>query len=178
LRVTEPSAATTTAVPVRRAGPEDAAEITRLRALMLASVDGSPTRLAELRLDEEWADRCRAELTEQLSQPPTGGNLLVAMVVDAPDGSGLASAGVGVIDLRLPAPGRLSGRMGHVSSMCTDPRWRRRGYARAVLDAVVDWLRDQGCSRVELSASDEGLPLYEQSGFVPPPHPSLRRPLH
>jgi GNAT superfamily N-acetyltransferase len=178
LRVTEPSAASTTAVSVRRAGPADAAEITRLRALMLASVDASAARRAEPGLDEEWAERCRAELTAQLREQPSGANLLAAMVVDAPDGSGLASAGVGVIDLRLPAPGRLSSRVGHVSSMCTDPQWRRRGYARAVLDAVVDWLRDQGCSRVELSASDEALPLYEQSGFVPPPNPSLRRPLH
>lgn len=153
-------------VRVRPATVADIDEVTRLRAIMLASLDRGP-----LRLDDEWAERCRAELRTQLAD----GTRLVAMVVDAPDGHGLASAGVGVVDIRLPAPGRVSGRVGHISSMCTDERWRRRGYARAVLDALVDWLRDQGCSRVELSASDEGAPLYEASGFVPPPNPSLRR---
>jgi len=39
----------------------------------------------------------------------------------------------------------------------------------------VEWLRDQDCSRVELSASDEGLPLYRERGFVDAPNPSLRR---
>lgn len=159
--------------PVRRATPADAAELTRLRAVMLASGDPAASDPGIYGLDEEWAERCRAELAEQL----TDGTRLVALVVDAPDGSGLACAGVGVIDLRLPAPDRVSGRVGHISSMCTDERWRRRGYARAVLDGLVDWLRAQGCSRVELSASDDGAPLYEQSGFVAAPNPSLRRPL-
>src|SRR4051812_42823286 len=133
---------------------------------MLSSVDGR-----DVRVDQEWADLCRAELTDRLST----GDVLVAMVVDAPDGQGLASCGVGVVDLRLPAPGRLSTRIGHVSSMCTDPQWRRRGYAAAVLDAIVAWLREQGCGRVELAASDDGLPLYQQMGFVEAPNPSLRR---
>ena len=159
---------TSPAIAVRRATPEDAAEVTRLRAVMLASVDGR-----DLRLDEEWAEQCRADLRSHLAD----GTQLVAMVVDAPDGSGLASAGVGVVDVRLPAPGRVSGRVGHISSMCTDERWRRRGYARAVLDALVDWLREQGCARVELSASDDGAPLYRERGFEPPPNPSLRRQL-
>ncbi|MDP9220011.1 MAG: GNAT family N-acetyltransferase [Actinomycetota bacterium] len=158
-----------TDVVVRLAGPADAAEITRLRAVMLASVDGGP-----LRLDEEWADLCRSELASRLA----AGTVLVAMVVDAPDGSGLAAAGIGVIDLRLPAPGRLSTRVGHISSMCTDAQWRRQGYGTAVLDAIVAWLRERGCSRVELAASDDGLPLYQRSGFVESPNPSLRRRLN
>jgi GNAT superfamily N-acetyltransferase len=156
-------------VVVRAAGPEDAAELTRLRAVMLASL-AAPDPGA-LRLDEEWADLCRAELAAQLAT----GQTLVAMVVDAPDGAGLAAAGVGVIDLRLPAPGRLSTSVGHISSMCTDPQWRRRGYGAAVLDAIVVWLRERGCSRVELAASDDGLPLYQANGFVEAPNPSLRR---
>jgi len=163
--VSEPAAGESDVV-VRAAGPGDAAELTRLRAVMLASLDSGA-----LRLDEEWAGLCRAELTAQLAT----GQTLVAMVVDAPDGSGLASAGVGVIDLRLPAPGRLSTSVGHISSMCTDPQWRRRGYGAAVLDAIVVWLRERGCSRVELAASDDGLPLYQRNGFVEAPNPSLRR---
>ncbi len=66
------SAADGTDVVVRLAGPADAAEITRLRAVMLASVDGGP-----LRLDEEWADLCRSELASRLA----AGTVLVAMGV-------------------------------------------------------------------------------------------------
>lgn len=157
-----------TAVVVRQATVDDVEELTRLRAVMLAAVDGRPVPL-----DAEWAERCRADLTELLAE----GTHLVAMVVDAPEGGGLASVGVGVVDVRLPAPGRVNGRVGHISSMCTDERWRRRGYAQAVLEALLDWLHARGCARVELSASDEGEPLYRRSGFEPPPNPSLRRQL-
>ncbi|MGW4895860.1 GNAT family N-acetyltransferase [Kitasatospora sp. NPDC004240] len=43
----------------------------------------------------------------------------------------------------------------------------RRGYARAAVQALLDWLAEQGCGLVTLNASDDGAPLYRSLGFTP-----------
>ena len=47
------------------------------------------------------------------------------------------------------------------------PEWRRRGIARRIMQALIDWLPGTDVVRLVLHASDEGRPLYEQMGFVP-----------
>jgi GNAT superfamily N-acetyltransferase len=147
----------------RRAGPADAAELTRLRALMFDAMGR--------RGDESWRSACEAELRELLA-----GNVTVAFVVDAPDGSGLACGVVGLLSRRLPSPER-AGRgnvVGHVSSMSTDPRWRRQGLARSALEALLAWFAAAGAATATLSATAEAEPLYRSLGFTDPPHPALR----
>ena len=76
------------------------------------------------------------------------------------------ACGVGHVEQHLPSPSQLDGRRGHVSSMSTDPSARRRGHARAVLDALLRWMReDHGLQRVDLRATPDGQPLYEDLGF-------------
>jgi ribosomal protein S18 acetylase RimI-like enzyme len=100
------------------------------------------------------------------------GDLLVA-VVDAP-GGGLAACGVGMVAQRLPSPGNLGGRYGYVQSMVTDPAFRRRGLARAVLVALLDRFAAVGVTRVDLHATDQGAPLYRSLGFTDASTPELR----
>ena len=91
---------------------------------------------------------------------------VVAFVVDAPDGDGLACCGVATVAARLPGPGNLTGRYGYVQSMATDERWRRRGYGRAVFAALVDWFRRRGRSPPSTSTPPtSGEPLYRSFGF-------------
>jgi GNAT superfamily N-acetyltransferase len=101
---------------------------------------------------------------------------MAAFVVDAPDGSGLACGVVGTLDRRPPGPRRplASSVVGHVSSMATDPRWRRRGLARTALEALLDWFGERGAASVTLNATAEGEPLYRSLGFSRQPHPALR----
>ena len=59
-----------------------------------------------------------------------------------------------------------SGRLGLLSSMYTRPDRRRRGIARALLARVVDEARRYGCGAVQITASDMGVLLYSDFGFV------------
>ena len=58
-----------------------------------------------------------------------------------------------------------SGRIGLLSSMYTDPAYRRRGIARELLDRVVEEARAYGCGSVQITASDMGVLLYSAFGF-------------
>ena len=59
-----------------------------------------------------------------------------------------------------------SGRIGLLSSMYTDPRYRRMGIAKELLSRVVDEARAYGCGTVQITASDMGVLLYTDFGFV------------
>ena len=59
-----------------------------------------------------------------------------------------------------------SGKIGLLSSMYTDPDYRRRGIAKELLRRVVEEARDYGCGSVQITASDMGVLLYTDFGFV------------
>ncbi len=59
-----------------------------------------------------------------------------------------------------------SGKMGLLSSMYTDPEYRRHGIARELLSRVVGEARRYGCGTVQITASDMGVLLYTDFGFV------------
>ncbi len=59
-----------------------------------------------------------------------------------------------------------TGRVGLLSSMYTDPAHRRRGIARELLRRVVEEAREYGCGSVQITASDMGVLLYTDFGFV------------
>ena len=58
-----------------------------------------------------------------------------------------------------------NGRIGLLSSMYTDPAYRRRGIARELLGRVVEEARAYGCGSVQITASDMGVLLYSDFGF-------------
>lgn len=58
-----------------------------------------------------------------------------------------------------------SGKLGLLSSMYTNPEYRRRGIARELLDRVVNEAREYGCGAVQITASDMGVKLYTAYGF-------------
>ena len=59
-----------------------------------------------------------------------------------------------------------SGRIGLLSSMFTDPEYRRRGIAKELLSRVIEEARNYGCGTVQITASDMGVLLYTDFGFV------------
>ena len=58
-----------------------------------------------------------------------------------------------------------SGRLGLLSSMYTDPRYRRKGIAKELLHRVVEEARAYGCGAVHITASNMGVKLYTAYGF-------------
>ncbi len=59
-----------------------------------------------------------------------------------------------------------NGRIGLLSSMFTDPDYRRMGIAKELLSRVINEARDYGCGTVQITASDMGVLLYTDFGFV------------
>ena len=59
-----------------------------------------------------------------------------------------------------------SGRIGLLSSMFTNPNYRRNGIAKELLSRVVNDARDYGCGTIQITASDMGVKLYTDFGFV------------
>jgi len=57
--------------------------------------------------------------------------------------------------------------LGFVGNMMVAEDRRRQGIGSAVLDAVIEFLREQRCSRLELFATQQGRPLYARHGFTP-----------
>ena len=59
-----------------------------------------------------------------------------------------------------------SGKTRILSSMYTNPDYRRNGIAKELLSRVVEEARKYGCGTVQITASDMGVLLYTDFGFV------------
>ena len=77
----------------------------------------------------------------------------------------IGTSGMSFVE-KPPYFGCPSGRIGLLSSMFTDPQYRRRGIAKELLARVVEEARKYGCGTVQITASDMGVRLYTDFGFV------------
>ena len=69
--------------------------------------------------------------------------------------------------LRLkPVINMPSGKIGLLSSMFTEPDYRRMGIAKELLHRVIEEARKYGCGSIQITASDMGVKLYKAYGFV------------
>ncbi|MEE0886670.1 MAG: GNAT family N-acetyltransferase [Treponema sp.] len=59
-----------------------------------------------------------------------------------------------------------SGKIGLLSSMFTNSDYRRKVIAKELLSHVVKEAKDFGCGTVQITASDMGVKLYTDFGFV------------
>ena len=88
------------------------------------------------------------------------------------DGAGTVIAGAGVhIKAHLPRIALHGGGVADSSvplvvNVYTEPEWRGRGIARALMEKVLDWADGLGYERVVLHASDAARPLYKSLGFA------------
>jgi GNAT superfamily N-acetyltransferase len=85
----------------------------------------------------------------------------------ARDGSQPVASAAGFLLEDYPREICINRKVGYVAGVYVLPAWRRRGLARAVTQAAVDWLRSLGCAAVRLHAADEARPIYASMGFVP-----------
>lgn len=77
----------------------------------------------------------------------------------------VGTSGISFVE-KPPYFGCPSGKIGLLSSMFTDPEYRRRGIAKELLSRVVEEARRYGCGTVQITASDMGVLLYTDFGFV------------
>ena len=76
----------------------------------------------------------------------------------------IGTSGMSFVE-KPPYFGCPTGRIGLLSSMYTDPDYRRRGIAKELLRRVVEEAREYGCGCVQITASDMGVLLYTDFGF-------------
>ena len=59
------------------------------------------------------------------------------------------------------------GRQAIVVNVYTEPAYRRRGLARRLMGAILEWAAAARLESLVLHAAADGRPLYESLGFVP-----------
>ena len=77
----------------------------------------------------------------------------------------IGTSGMSFVE-KPPYFGCPTGRIGLLSSMYTNPDYRRQGIAKELLGRVVEEARVYGCGTVQITASDMGVLLYSNFGFV------------
>lgn len=81
------------------------------------------------------------------------------------NGKIIGTSGMSFVE-KPPYFGCSSGKIGLLSSMFTNPDYRRQGIAKELLHRVVEDARNYGCGIVQITASDMGVKLYTAYGFV------------
>lgn len=77
----------------------------------------------------------------------------------------IGTSGMSFVE-KPPYFGCPSGRIGLLSSMFTNPEYRRKGIAKELLSRVIKDAEEYGCGTVQITASDMGAKLYTDFGFV------------
>ncbi|HEY0471609.1 MAG TPA: GNAT family N-acetyltransferase [Kribbella sp.] len=154
-----------TAIEVRRAKPDDAEALVRLRGLMLEAMG-----LDIGGADAPWREVALRYFAEGLASPVS----FAAFVVDNPE-AGVVAGAAGHCNVHPPSPKDLSTTRGNLYNVSTEPAFRRRGLARACVIALLDWYRDEtDVGQVELHATEYGDALYRELGFVDSTYPAQR----
>jgi len=113
-----------------------------------------------------WDRACARRITELLTAPGRDRRLIAVVIDDDRAAGQLAASAMAEIADRLPDPTDGTARWAYVSSVSTDPRHRRRGFARAVMTALLAEVRAAGATRIELHATPDGEALYRELGFA------------
>jgi ribosomal protein S18 acetylase RimI-like enzyme len=132
-----------------------AADWEALRQLRLRALADAPDAFAST-LEEEVA--FPAEVWRQRAEGgPESANFIAR--------EGGVDVGLAAVFAEPDVPGRM-----HLVSMWVDPRYRRRGVARALVDQAVRWAAERRAREVILWVADQNTAarrLYERLGFRP-----------
>jgi GNAT superfamily N-acetyltransferase len=152
-----------TGFTIREAGPDDLATIVHHRRSMFRDMgEGTVEQL------DRMAEVARPLLARALAD----GSYRHWLAVDS---SGHVAGGGGVLLCPWPAnPLDPCTERAVILNVYTEAEFRRRGAARLVIEAILDWIKARGLRAANLHASDEGRRLYEELGFKPTNEMRLR----
>ena len=124
----------------------------RLRALKDSpDAFGSTYEVEVQRSDDEWQDHINRNVADPLVTN------FVARIDDEP-----AALAVCVFDENERT-------ICHLFAMWVAPEFRRRGLGRAILESALDWMKQKGAKKAQLSVTEgnkEALSLYRSFGFL------------
>lgn len=121
-------------------------------------------RIVQLR--EEGAAECidlKPALRDYYARHMADGTFVSWLAVD--EDRIVGTSGMSFVE-KPPYFGCPNGRVGLLSSMFTAKDYRRRGIAKELLSRVVNEAKEYGCGTVQITASDMGVFLYTDFGFV------------
>lgn len=121
-------------------------------------------RIVQLR--EEGAAECidlKPALRDYYARHMADGTFVSWLAVD--EDRIVGTSGMSFVE-KPPYFGCPNGRVGLLSSMFTAKDYRRRGIASELLSRVVNEAKEYGCGTVQITASDMGVFLYTDFGFV------------
>jgi GNAT superfamily N-acetyltransferase len=145
----------TSAIAIRRATCEDVETLIAMRVAMFRELSG---------VSEPLPDFVAATRDYLARSVPANGFL--AWLAEA-EGRVIATSGL-VFFQRTPTPGGLSGRDAYLVNMYTEPAWRGRGIASALVERIVAYVREEtDACRLFLRAEDAARPIYARAGFTP-----------
>jgi GNAT superfamily N-acetyltransferase len=140
---------------IRRATVEDAPVIARHRAAMFSDM-GDVSGDEAARLESASFVYMRQMMAEQR---------YLGWLAER-QGEVVAGCGL-IISQLLPRPGAINGgAQALIVNVYCEPEHRRRGLARALMVAMLDWCKRERIAKVVLHASRDGRALYESLGFV------------
>ena len=76
----------------------------------------------------------------------------------------IGTSGMSFVE-KPPYFGCPSGKIGLLSSMFTNPNYRRNGIAKELLSRIVNEAKQYGCGTIQITASDMRVKLYTDFGF-------------
>ncbi len=148
------------AYSIRRVTLHDAAIVARHRLCMFQDMGQAPDELAD-----DLLQASRRALVPLLASGEYVGWFAVNDLAEVIAGAG-AHIRAQLPRISLSGDSVADGPAPLVVNVYTDPGWRGRGIARALMRHLMDWTIEKGFERVVLHASDAGRPLYESLGFV------------
>ena len=81
------------------------------------------------------------------------------------DGQAIVSCAFLLVVVKPMSPAFVNGRTGTVLNVYTCPPYRRRGYAKMIMETLLHDAKDKQVSVVELKSTRAGYHLYRSAGF-------------
>ena len=140
-------------VAVRRAGPDDAANLARLRLAFRSE------RRATTEETQSFLVRCEAWMTSRLATDASWRTWMLDR-----DGEALGNIWLQVVE-KIPNPGDESERHAYISNFYVHPDVRNTGAGSRLLAAALAECDALDVDTVFLWPSERSRPLYERHGF-------------
>jgi len=141
---------------IREAGVEDLKDILHHRRAMFEEMGFQDTAVL---------DRVESLSREYFSEALRSGKYRGWIAEEL---NGQIVGGGGIVLADWPGyPGENHAARAWIVNMYTEPGARRRGVAKRLMQAMIEWCRIKGFRAVSLHASSAGRPLYETMGFQP-----------
>jgi len=141
---------------IRNAEPSDTSTLVRHRRMMWWDMG---------RRDEEALRLMEAGASEYFSAAVADGTYVGFLVED---GSGTVIGGGGIVVSPWPGIlGQRQPRRAMILNMYVEREHRRQGIARALMERMIAWCKENGFASIGLHASEEDRPLYEKLDFEP-----------